>query len=128
MGDKAFNGCSSVESLTLPSSITSIGTSAFEGCTGRVTINCRIYGASSYSDGKFYKAKFSEVIIGNSVTRIGDNAFHDCSSLTSVTIGNRVTEIGNFAFRSCSSLTNVTIPDSVTKIEDCAFEHCYSLT
>ena len=98
IGDKAFYGCSAVESLTLPSSITSIGTSAFENCTGKVTINCRIYGASS-SNGKFYKAKFTEVVIGNSVTEIGNYAFYNCSSLTSVTIiGNRVTKIGSSAF------------------------------
>ena len=98
IGDKAFYGCSAVESLTLPSSITSIGTSAFENCTGKVTINCQIYGADSYSDGKFYKAKFTEVVIGNSVSWIGYYAFEDCSSLTNITIPDSVTEIGDSAF------------------------------
>ena len=83
IGDKAFYGCSAVESLTLPSSITSIGKSAFENCTGKVTINCRIYGASS-SNGKFYKAKFTEIVIGNSVTEIGYYAFYNCTNLKEV--------------------------------------------
>ena len=51
-----------------------------------------------------------------SVTRIGDYAFCNCSSLTSVTIPNSVTDIGSGAFSGCSSLTSLTIPNSVTSI------------
>ena len=50
-----------------------------------------------------------------SVTSIGDNAFVDCSRLTSVTIPNSVTSIGWSAFSDCSRLTSVTIPNSETK-------------
>ena len=66
--------------------------------------------------------------IPNSVTSIGDAAFSNCSSLTSVTIPNRVTSIGGNAFRGCSSLTSVTIPNSVTSIGDYAFLNCSSIT
>ena len=62
------------------------------------------------------------------VTTIGEWAFYDCDSLTSVTIGNSVTVIGDFAFYDCDNLTSVTIGDSVTAIGVMAFAHCKNLT
>ena len=63
-----------------------------------------------------------------SVTSIGDWAFHQCISLTSVSIPNSVTSIGHSAFEDCSSLTSITIPNSVTSIGGNAFSYCSSLT
>ena len=66
--------------------------------------------------------------IPDSVTSIGDSAFADCSSLTSVTIPDSVTSIGYSAFENCSKLTSIVIPDSVTSIGEDAFSYCSRLT
>ena len=65
---------------------------------------------------------------GKNVTSIGEEAFYDCTSLTSIEIPNSVTSIGDGAFYRCTSLTSVTIGDSVTSIGEIAFRGCTSLT
>ena len=62
------------------------------------------------------------------VTSIGNSAFEDCDSLTSIVIPNSVTSIGNSAFEYCYSLTSIVIPNSVTSIGNSAFKYCNSLT
>lgn len=69
-----------------------------------------------------------EVIIPNSVTCIGNNAFEKCRKLTSITIPNSVTKIGDNAFKYCVSLTSIVIPDGVTSIGEKAFYFCEKLT
>lgn len=62
-----------------------------------------------------------------SVMSIGNEAFDNCSDLTSITIGSSVTSIGNQAFDGCSKLTSIKIPNSVTSIGDAAFNECFGL-
>ena len=63
-------------------------------------------------------------MIGDCVTSIGERAFYECDSLTSIVIPSGVTSIGSWAFAHCSGLTSITIPDSVTSIGDWAFYDC----
>ena len=72
--------------------------------------------------------KVKKINIPNSVTNIGEFAFYDCVNLTSITIPNSVTSIEGRAFFYCRSLTSITIPNSVTSIEDGAFYGCSGLT
>ena len=86
-------------------------------------------GVTSIGDDAFSEcSSLTSVDIGNSVTSIGDWAFYYCSSLTSIIIPNSVTSIGEGAFFDCTSLTSITIPNSVTSIGDYAFCLCTSLT
>jgi len=68
-----------------------------------------------------------EVVLDDSVTKIGEKAFFKCTDLTSITFPDSVTEIGKFAFRNCKNLISLVIPDSVEIIGDYAFLGCNSL-
>ena len=70
----------------------------------------------------------TSVTISSSATSIGYRAFYICPSLKSVTMPTSVTSIGNSAFYGCYSLISITIPTSVTSIENSTFNLCYSLT
>lgn len=69
----------------------------------------------------------SSVIIPNSVTSIGRDAFYGCTGLLSVTIPNSVTSIGVGVFEGCTRLTSVTIGNSLTSIGEGAFSECTDL-
>ena len=127
IGDHAFEYCESLHSITIPDAVTSIGDSAFSWCSSlqSVTIPDSVtnIGGSVFSNCK----SLQSVTIPDSVTNIGYSAFSNCKSLQSVTIPDSVTSIGDRAFCRCESLHFVTIPDSVTSIGDGAFERCKSL-
>lgn len=112
IGCDAFAKCAKLTSIRIPSSVTNIKNFSFLGCNGlkKVEVNCKTIGrwfANSYIE---------EVIIGNSVTSIGESAFSGCSSLTSVVIGNSVTSIGDRAFQHCTSLKDLRIEDGETTL------------
>lgn len=92
------------KNTVIPESVTSIGYSAFRGCS-----------------------KMTDITIPNNVISIEDWAFDMCHSLTNITIPNSVTSIGNYVFYNCNSLTEITIPNSVTSIGDYTFLYCSSL-
>ena len=128
IGSYAFNGCSSLTSITIPNSVTSIGREAFNGCSSLTSITIP-NSVTSIGYSAFSRCSgLTSVTIPNSVTSIENSAFSVCSGLTSVTIPNSVTSIGGAAFINCSNLTSVTIPNSVTSIGYQAFEGCSSLT
>ena len=124
----AFDGCSGLTSVTIPNSVTEIGSAAFYNCSSLTSVTIPNSVASIGSNAFSYCRSLTSVTIGNSVTSIGEYAFYGCSGLTSVTIPNSVTSIGTYAFCNCSGLTSVTIPNSVTSIGYGAFSGCRGLT
>lgn len=101
---EAFCGCSDLTSITIPNSVTSIGTIAFMNCSGLTSIT-----------------------IPNSVTNFGVYSFSGCTGLTSITIPNSVTEIDFHVFRDCSGLTTINIGKNVTSIGLYVFAGCRNL-
>ena len=127
IGDSAFSCCSSLQSVTIPDSVTSIGGRAFGECSSlqSVTIPDSV---TSIGDRAFsWCTSLQSVTIPDSVTSIDESAFSWCTSLQSVIIPDSVTSIGDRAFWGCTSLQSVIIPDSVTSIGNKAFSDCTSL-
>ena len=128
IGDSAFSGCTGLTSVTIPDSVTSIGDVTFSGCTGltSITIPDSVTSIGEYAFS--YCTGLTSITIPKSVTYIGEYAFSYCTGLTSVTIPNSVKSIGESAFRECTGLTSITIPNSVTSIGRGAFCNCTGLT
>ena len=86
------------------------------------------YSSSADKRNQVYQNAIQKVEIGDSVTSIGEDAFAECHSLSSISIPNGVTSISRGAFYDCYSLSSISIPDSVTSIVYRAFYNCYSLS
>ena len=101
------------------------------GASGSITIPKTIngYTVTSIGDSAFRNCtSLTTITIPDGVTSIGSSAFYNCTSLTTITIPDGVTSIGEYAFSGCTKLTTITIPDGVTNIGGYAFRNCTSLT
>ncbi|MBP3308382.1 MAG: leucine-rich repeat protein [Clostridia bacterium] len=146
-----------ITSVTIPNSVTSIGDSAFYGCTSLTSVTIGSGVTSIGSSAFYYCSSLTSITIPSSVTSIGSYAFYDCTSLnfntydnayylgnnenpylvlvkakntsiTSCAINSNTRFIHSYAFYNCTSLTSITIPSSVTSIGSSAFSACTSLT
>ena len=98
--DRCFYHCG-LTSITIPSSVTSLGRACFKDCIGLTSIT-----------------------IPSSVTSLGGSCFWGCSGLTSITLPSSVTSLGDGCFWHCSGLTSITIPSSVTSLGEDCFINC----
>ena len=134
IGEYAFNGFVNLQKVTIPSSVESIGNSAFGECVLKdVNINSNsIIGAkySKYSGtlaGIFGDA-VENYYLGDDVTTIGDCAFYNATNIKSLHLPANLSSIGAYAFSNCSNIPSFNLPAQMTSIGEGAFDKCTGLT
>lgn len=137
IGDEAFYNCSSLEKFcsdtefNFPESITTVGASAFNGCSQipKVIMGDGVtsIGASAFAN----CYSIVEVTLSSGLESIPECAFENCTGLQSVTFGNnnltKNTKIEGYAFKNCSSLGSIELPDQVNEVAAYAFAECSGL-
>ena len=127
VGSCAFRNCSSIKSIEVPSDVTSIGIYAFYGCSSLETIDidCKITAISNYTFRNC--TSLTSVNVPSGVTSIGNYAFYGCTSLATVDMPSSVTSLGTYAFYGCTSLTTVSLSSNLKTIDTYAFQNCSAL-
>lgn len=139
VGAFAFDHCNNLTSISIPDSVINLEDFALSGGSSLTDITVDVNNPAFCSlDGVLFNKSMTEIIcypqgktattytIPYGVTSIGNAAFYDCSSLTSIIIPGCVTSIGDGAFSFCVNLTSIIIPNSVTSIDNYAFENAAS--
>lgn len=128
IGYKAFHDCESISTISIPSSIKTIGIAAFEGSSlVSITLNEGLtsIGATAFQ----HCGNLESIEIPNSVMTIGEGVFNDCKKIKSIKLSKSLKSLPSSFCPNCSSLTEIVIiPNSVTSIGDLAFYGCSSLT
>lgn len=126
-GGGAFQECSELTEIIIPSSITKLSNYCFGDCTNLKSIEIPDRVTSIGSNCFNNCDALTSITIPANITSIGTNAFYGCDILTSVTISNPSTSVETGVFKSCKELTTVNLPSSMTKIPENLFYNCESL-
>ena len=128
IGEWAFYGCSSLESIQFSNSIIRIENYAFDGCSSLKSVQLSD-SIIHIGNSAFYECSGLENIsLPSSLRSIGNYAFYGCVGLEHIDIADGVSDIGYYTFSGCKSLTSIEIPDSVSSIGDCILSGCSGLT
>lgn len=119
-----FRNCKSLEKIVLPLGVTRIGDYAFRSCVNLKEISIP-ESVRSVGDGAFeYCSSLKAVVLPAGLKKVEDELFYGCTALEKVTIPDSVIGIGYSAFANCSALKNIEIPEYVSTIDSYAFDNC----
>jgi len=127
IGSNSFNACSALTEITIPNGVTSIEGGAFIECTKlkKITLPGTLGSIGAWT---FEGCRSLESItIPDSVLSIGENSFQSCTALKSFVFPRNITKVEDQMFLGCENLLTVTIPDRVTSIGHSCFWNCSSL-
>lgn len=122
LGSGTFMGCAALNSIAIPQKVTTIPTGFASGCTSLSQIDIP-YGVAEIKGKAFENCvNLTEIVIPNSVTDV--SGFIGCTSLSKVTLSKNIENIGSQSFKGCNSLKNIELPQSLRFIGESAFEGC----
>lgn len=128
IGPTAFQGCTGLQTITLPSGISAVAPGVFEGCTSLTSVSFPS-GVTTIGDSAFADCRsLINLSLPAALTSLGDSAFSNCRSLASLTIPSGVTSIPGQLFQECRTLSSITLPAGIGTIGYAAFKNCVSLT
>lgn len=128
LAEEAFWGAFSYKesSITLPKSVTKVGTN----CFWEAKVTELIWNASTemiYDNGCRENRALKHLVVGNSVKELGDYAFAFCSGLTTVDLPESLEQVGTYVFAWCDSLEEIVIPGGLKTVGKSMFYNCVSL-
>lgn len=124
----AFQSRTNLSSITLPNSVTAIGTKAFYGCKALTSIQLPD-SLESIGEYAFHNCSaLASIQLPSGLESIGKHAFYNCSALTSIQFSDSLGTIGEYAFYNCKALSTIQIPESVQSLGERVFENCSGLT
>lgn len=128
IGNSAFEHCENVTYFDIPNTITKLGTGVFRGCINATSINI-LQNLTTIPEETFYGCnKLESIDIPSGIVSIGKSAFYACSSLKSINVPNTVTSIDAAAFQYCTGLTEFIIPTGISTIASTLFCGCQNIT
>lgn len=151
IGSYSFYNCNRLKYISIGKNVTYIGDNAFEGCTGKLNVNCKLvednytklpkwlegtgfseitFGENCTSIGNYLFSNYNSLKCINlppSITAIGDHSFSGCTSLININLQAGIYSIGNSSFSGCTSLININLPSSIYSIGNYSFSGCTSL-